>query len=136
MKIKPLEKSNNFGMGLKLFFLVGLIGTGFLIDKVFVRKMSDAPVVLGKTKGIKGSLQDKLVAEVQNSNLVKESVEGAGRLGGQILGDATEIIADVASSASSTVSTFIYENSIGKIVDQVSKLPKDQQEKIREQICK
>ena len=123
-------------MGLKLFFLISLVGTGFLLDKAFVRKIPEMPVVLGKTQEIKGSLQDKLIAKVQNSNLVNESVKGAEKISGQILGEASELVADVTSSASSTISTFIYENSIGKIVDQVSKLPQDQQEKIKEQICK
>ncbi|KKP86681.1 MAG: hypothetical protein UR89_C0016G0010 [Candidatus Roizmanbacteria bacterium GW2011_GWA2_35_8] len=136
MKIKPLEKNNNFKIGLKLFFLISLIGTGFLLDKVFVSKLPDTPKILGETQKIKGNLQDKLIAKVQNSNLVNESVKGAEKISGQILGEASELVADVTSSASSTISTFIYENSIGKIVDQVSKLPQDQQEKIKEQICK
>ena len=74
--------------------------------------------------------------QVQENNLVKDSINKVEEVGGVVLGEATNTVNKLASDAGSFVSSLIYDNSIGKVIDQVDKLPKDQQEKIREQICR
>jgi len=76
------------------------------------------------------------VRQVQENNLVKDSINKVEEVGGVVLGEATNTVNKLASDAGSFVSSLIYDNSIGKVIDQVDKLPKDQQEKIREQICR
>jgi len=125
MPIKPLEGKNNWSIFLKLMFLGGLVVSAVFIDKIFLKKTKEIPSVLGKTQEIKLQTQEKLIKKVQESDLINNSIKKAEEVGGTILGEAK-----------SFVSNIIYENSIGKIVEQVDKLPKDQQEKIREQICK
>ncbi|MEK7633827.1 MAG: hypothetical protein AAB437_03210 [Patescibacteria group bacterium] len=124
MLIKPLEIKTNQSALLKVFFLITLITAGILLDKVFFKKSKDIPSILGKTREIKLPTQEKLIKEVQDSDLVKDSIKKAEEIGGVVLGEARSFVSDV-----------IYDNSIGKIVEQMDKLPKDQQEKIREQIC-
>ena len=123
--IKPLEEKNYRPSMYKIFFLVTLIATGVLLDKIFLKKLKDTPSILGKTQEIKSQTQEEIVKKVQESNLVKDTIKKAEEGGGVVLGEAKSFVSNV-----------IYDNSIGKVIDQVDKLPKDQQEKIREQICK
>lgn len=106
-------------------FLVSLIVTGLLIDKLFVNKKKDLPQVLGKSQELK-----------QGSDIIAESLKTGEKIGGEVLGQSTSFISDIAAKASSTAGDIIYQNTIGKLVDQIDKLPKDQLERVREQICK
>ena len=127
MPIKPLESKNNWSVFLKLMLLGGLMMGAVVINKIFTKKNQDIPSVLGTAQEIK---------QINNSNLIKDSIKKAEEVGGVILGETTDTFNKLTSDAGSFVSKVVYENSIGKIVEQVDKLPKDQQEKIREQICK
>ena len=126
--IKPLEIKPNQTSLLKLVFLIALVATGVLMEKIFINKKKDVPSVLGKT-------QEKLIEKAPENNLVNNSIKKVEQSGGEVLGEVTRTVNKLASDAGSFVSTVIYENSIGKVVDQIDKLPKDQQEKIKEQIC-
>ncbi len=90
-----------------------------------MKKTKEIPSVLGKTQEIKLQTQEKLVKKVQESDLINNSIKKAEEVSGVILGEAKSFVSDI-----------IYNNSIGKVVEQIDKLPKDQQEKIKEQICK
>ena len=134
MVIKPLETKSNRPAMIKLFLIIGLVATAFLIDRVFLKKSQDIPSILGKSEEIVvGVGRDR--PELK-TDLINDSIKKAEALGGVVLGEATDTVNKLASEAGSIVSTVIYENSIGKVVDQIDKLPKDQQEKIKEQICK
>ncbi|MFA5770045.1 MAG: hypothetical protein WC894_00945 [Patescibacteria group bacterium] len=134
--IKPLEANNNRSVLLKVFFLVTLVASGILLDKIFFKKPQDIPSILGKNQKIELQAQKELVKQVQESHLVKDSIKKAEEFGGVVLGEATDAVNKLVSDSGSFVSEVIYNSSIGKVVDQIDKLPKDQQEKIREQICK
>jgi len=134
--IKSLENKANQPSILKIFFLVTLIATGVLLDKIFLKKSKDNSSILGKTQEIKLQTQEKIVKKVQESNLVKDSIKKIEEVGGVVLGKATDTVNKLASDAGSFISSVIYDDSIGKVIDQVDKLPKDQQEKIKAQICK
>ena len=132
MAIKPLEKKKNVGIILKIAFLVSLIVTGLLIDKVFANKKKDLSEVLGKSQELKQEAADR----VQNNDVIAQSLKAGEKMGGEILGQSTAFIADIAAKATSTAGDIIYQNSIGKLVEQIGNLPQDQQERIKEQICK
>lgn len=125
MPIKPLERKNNWSIFIKLVFLSGLVVSAVIIDKIFLKKTKEIPSVLGKTQEIELQTQEKLVKKVQENNFINDSIKKAEEVGGVVLGEAKSFVSDV-----------IYNNSIGKVVEQIDKLPKDQQEKIKEQICK
>jgi len=122
MTIKPLERKNNWPVYIKLMLLGGLVIGAVILDKFFI-KIEEIPGVLGKTREIKIKDQENLVKKVQET-------------GGAVLGEAAGTVDKLTSDAGTFISDIIYENSIGKIVEQVDKLPRDQQERIREQICK
>ena len=134
--IKPLEAKNNKSSIYRLLFLIALVATGVLLDKIFLKESRNIPSILGKTQEIQLQTQDKLIKQVQESNLVKDSINKAEEVGGVVLGEVSNALTKLTSDASALVSTVIYDNSIKKVVDQIDNLPKDQQEKIREQICK
>lgn len=136
MIIKPLETKPDRSALFKAVFLVTVITAGILLDKIFLKKSQDIPSILGKTQEIKLQTQEKIVKKVQESDLINDSVKKAEEVGGTILGEATNTLNELTSDAGSFVSDVIYNSSIGKVVEQIDKLPKDQQEKIREQICK
>lgn len=122
-------------------FLGGLVISAVVIDKVFLKKTKDIPSILGKTQEIKLQTQKKMVGvghdrPVQKSDFVNDSIKKAEEVGGVVLGEATDTLNKLTSDAGSFVSNIIYENSIGKIVEQIDKLPKDQQEKVKQEICK
>lgn len=127
--IKPLEKKSDLVFILKLIFLVSLITTGVLFDRFFMKKNQDIPEVLGKTKNEKK-------IENQAEDLIETSVKKVKNLGESVLGETTSFIQETTEKISSSVSDLIYENSFGKIVDQIDKLPQDQKQRIKEEICR
>jgi translation initiation factor IF-2 len=134
MVIKPIEKANR-GLMIKVIFLCFLILISAVFGFFIKKKSKDIPSVLGEIERSKGETEKKLVDKVQKSDLVAESVKKAEEVGGQILGETTNLIQDIANKAASMASDLIYQNSIGKLVDQIDKLPQNQQERVKEQIC-
>ena len=136
MIIKPLEKKSNQSALFRVLFLVTLIGTGILLDRIFIKQKAEIPSILGKSQVIKFPTQEKIVEQIQGSDLVKDSIKKVEDMGGVVLGEATDTLTKLTSDAGSLVSNVVYENTIGKVIEQIVKLPKDQQEKIKAQICK
>ena len=134
--IKPLETKPDRSALFKGVFLVTVITTGILLDKIFLKKSQDIPSILGKYQEIKLLDQKEIIKQIQGNSLVKDSIKKAEEIGGAVLGEATNTLTKMTSDAGALVSATIYNSSIGKVVDQIDKLPKDQQEKIREQICR
>lgn len=136
MIIKPLEKKSNQSALFRVLFLVTLIGTGILLDKIFTKQKAEIPRILGKSQEIKFPTQEKIVEQIQGSDLVKDSIKKVEDMGGVVLGETTDTLTKLTSDAGSLVSNVVYNNTIGKVVEQIVKLPQDQQVRIREQICK
>ena len=136
MIIKPLEKKSNQSALFRVLFLVTLIGTGILLDRIFIKQKAEIPSILGKSQVIKFPTQEKIVEQIQGSDLVKDSIKKVEDMGGVVLGETTDTLTKLTSDAGSLVSNVVYNNTIGKVVEQIVKLPKDQQDKIKEQICK
>jgi len=130
MRIKPLEKKSRSIVVLKFIFLISLMATGFLFDRFFVTKNNDIPSVLGKTEIL------NKIAKEPSKDIFQDSVKKTHGIGESILGETTNFIQDATDKISSSVSDLIYENTFSKIVDQVGSLPKDQQDRIKEQLCR
>ncbi len=64
---------------------------------------------------------------------IKESVN---KVGGVVLGKATEYVSDIASQSAEKVEDYVIEKTTGTVLNQIEKLPEKQQEKIREILCK
>jgi len=135
MKIKPLEK-NNQGLLIKVVFLFSLFLMAIIFNQLIKKKVKDIPTVLGEVKKLKGKTENEIVDKMQKSDLVADSVKKAEEVSGQVLGDTTNFIQDMANKAASMASDLIYQNTLGKLIDQINKLPQQEQEKVKEQICK
>jgi hypothetical protein len=133
MLIKPLEQKQKLSskiIFLKIGFLISLILTGVILEKIFLsRKPKLEEKILGETKKI----------EKPKIDFLNETINQAEKKGETVLGEATHFANDffqeTKEKIDSSVSQMIYENSLKKIVDQIDKLPKDQQEKIKKDIC-
>ncbi len=131
MTIKPLEKKAIKGLIPKLIFLLILLIGGLLINVFVSRRVQrvnaeqEKPSVLGTEKNA-----------INPARIINDTVKNMGNTSSQILGETTQIVSSTASKSADAVSKFIFDNTIGKIIDQVKILPKDQQEKIKQEICK
>lgn len=131
MKIKPLEKKENKLVKIKLVLLFSLIITG-LIFSFFLKKPTKEN--LPKKDNILGVENNP-----QAINLPKIE-EDVSQITKQILSETTNYInqttSNVASTAANSISSFIYDSAVKPIIDQIQRLPQDQQERVKEQICK
>jgi len=130
MPIKPLEKENNGGLIAKAVLLFFLIG-GAAVYSFFSPKLNKKPA-LAKT------MPGKDMVDIIN-NVVTETQNTAGT----VLGEATILANNIASQSAATtsnvadaVSDFIFDKTLAPIIQQIDKLPKIEQEKIKEELCK
>ena len=121
MAIKPIEKTNR-GLLIKAIFISFLILISAIFGFFIKKKSQDIPSVLGEVE--------------KKNDLIVDSVDKAKKIGGEVLGETASFVQDLTSKAASTASDLIYQNTIGKLINQIDKLPQDQQERVKEQICK
>jgi hypothetical protein len=129
MAIKSLEEKKNIkGLFPKLFFL-GLLLVGGILVNVFAKNISKNTVL---------ALQKKSVTQkiIQPKKLAFDFINNLQTASGQVMGAATQYTISTASKSATMVSDFIYQNTLGKIVEQVKVLPKDQRERIKKEICR
>lgn len=68
--------------------------------------------------------------------VLSKTTSWANQTKDEIVQATSDFIGQTASAAASTVSSLIYDTTIKPIVDKIEKLPPDQQEKVKEQVCK
>ncbi len=134
--IKPIEKeknNNQKAVVFKILFLLSLIITGVLLDRLFLVKKSALPStsqILGEENHI----------EKQKTSFINDTLNNAGKkienFGEQVLGETTKFVKNTQEKIASSVSEVIYKTSLEPIVNQFEKLPKDQKQKVKEEICK
>jgi hypothetical protein len=133
MKIKPLDKNDNKIIKIKLLLLLILIATGFLFPVFFKKPKEENQDILGKTT----SPVSKTKELEKQGNQIKDQILGeTTNFVNQITSNVTDTTINVASQAGNTISSLIYDAAVKPIIDQIQRLPKDQQEKVKEQICK
>ncbi len=125
MLIKPLEKSEKRIVSIKIIFLLLLIISSLLLYHFASRKKKSSNIlgIESETKKSKTGIQANPVNDLKF-------------LTTQVSKKAQETVQSLTSQSSAAVSNFIIDNTIGKVVDQVKKLPPSEQEKIKEQICR
>ncbi len=127
--IKPIDLSNKL-VSLKIFFIFFLILTGVLADRVFLNKVSFSPKkqnnkILGESKNLKKEID----------SFVETKINQAKDIGQSVLGETTKFLDETKEKVASSVSEIIYDNSFKKIIDQIEKLPQDQKERIKKDLC-
>ena len=124
MGLKPLEKRRSRNK-IKIIALVIIILFGLLISKLPRREEENN--VLGKSSF---NLEKEKKKITDNFSKKKEDVIG------QTLGLSTNFINDLGSRSTKIVADYIYDNGLKNLIKQINRLPKEQQEKIKESICK
>lgn len=129
MVIKPLE--NNNGFYVRFFLIATVIIIGLILSKKISPKKYQ-PEVLGRQTVIKKSKD----LEKEGINFINATTKKIGKTVNNVLGEATSTIIDTASKSAESISDFVFDNTIGNILKQFEKLPKAEQERIKERICK
>ncbi len=126
MAIKPLVKNDKF-LFLKIFLLGSFVAGALLIKKATRPKRE---ILRGKT------LKKKQLNIKENlASFIDQAGEKVGETVSNVLGETTSVIVNTATKSAQAVSEFILDSTVGNIIKQVDKLPKHEQEKIKEYIC-
>lgn len=133
-KIKPLDKNESKKMIAKVIFLALIIFLGFILSTFF---KPQKPVEPAKDKQILGEAADEEKAsEIKKTLNLAELEKKAKETKDFILGETTSLVEKSKTAVQEEVSSAVYQTTLKPIVDQINRLPADQQERIREQICK
>jgi len=133
MPIKQLEKENNQGLIAKAILLFFLIG-GAAVYSFFSPKLNKKPASVKASNFAKATLDKSAGKEMKG--IIDDVVKQTQDTTGIVLGEATKLANTIASQSAETVSDFIFDKTIAPIIQQIDKLPKQEQEKIKETICK
>jgi hypothetical protein len=135
--LRPLEKNKiNRFFYLKILFLLFLIGASLFGNYYFYNKIKEKPEVLSATKENKKN--NFSIDEVfnQGKKTVEDLKEKGEEMAGQVLGIVEDKAVLFASQSAKTVSDFVFDSTLRNILKQIEKLPKEQREKIKEEICR
>jgi hypothetical protein len=134
--LRPLEKNKtNKFFYLKMLFLLFLIGVSLYGNYYFYHKAKQKPEVLSATEeNKKNNLSIDSILN-QGKKTVEDLKQKGQEFGGQVLSVMEEKATQIASQSAKTVSDFVFDSTLGNILKQIEKLPKEQREKIKEEIC-
>lgn len=133
---KKRESNNANIIKLKIFFLLTLIAAGFLMTRIIKKPgqtlaqntaLSTAQFKIPTIDDIKG-IMDSI-----NLDTAKKKAE---EIKNQILGQSDEIIQQKASEAGVLATDFVFDKAVKPILEQINKLPPDQLQRLRGEVCK
>ncbi len=123
MAIKPLEESDDRGLGLKIGFLIALLVAGYIISKVMPKPK---PLnILGVSVTKKTPLPS---IQEETTKFIKETSNN-------LINDAIDTVSSFASQSATTVTDAVFTNTVVNVVKQIDKLAPKQQEEIKKAIC-
>jgi hypothetical protein len=128
--LRPLEKNKtNKFFYLKILSLLFLIGVSLYGNYYFYNKAKQKPEVLSATK--KNKKNDFSIDQVFNKGkkTVEDLKEKGEEMAGQVLGIVEDKAVQLASQSAKTVSDFVFDSTLGNILKQIEKLPKEQRER-------
>jgi hypothetical protein len=143
MKLKQIEEIAKKKVPIwQPTLLVTLLVLGYTVVPILAKKSAAPPKqeTLGTTLGIETLAP--LTNEVKNKaiNSTKPYIAQAQEQAGAVLGIAQNtvqtIVQNIASKSAETAQEFVFDNTIGKILQNIKTLPTDQQELIQKAICK
>lgn len=135
MSVKPLEKPDT-GLYIRVGLIVVLVVVGLLISFFRKNPQADTKKVLGVQKSV---LSDKEISfdNVYNrgQEIANDVIVQSENVLGDVLGEVTHYVSGVASQSADVVSNYVFDNTVGNLIKQIEKLPKDQQEDIKRNLC-
>lgn len=92
---------------------------------------------LDQKKPAKASISKASQKEVKGiANEIDKKVREGEKVAGDVLGTAGNFVVQQATKSAQIVTDLVVKNTVKGITDQVEKLPPQQQEEIRENLCK
>ncbi|MEI6533487.1 MAG: hypothetical protein WCO06_06665 [Candidatus Roizmanbacteria bacterium] len=155
MALKKIDTSPNYSLIVKVGVLGVLLTSAlgfatFLGKSEYFQKLSQKqkqsnivaqsqPSQIKSTGSVLSAKDSQdIIEEVQSSSqkLIDTSVQKADEVKQNVLESASQKAQDVASKSASFVTNLVLDNTIGKLLEQVKNLPKDQQDKLKQYVCK
>ena len=139
MKLKQIEEIATVKVPIwQPALLVCLLIAGyFVVPSILKEKESNVKSQPGSTLGIE-DIKKQINSGVDN--VVKPYSEKLKEEVGKVLGVAQESVQhtaqDVASQSAEKAKEFVFDNTLGKVLENINTLPSDQQELIKKAICK
>ena len=120
--------------------LVTLLLLGYFAVPIIAKKIplaSQTNVSLGSALGIE-TFNKHLTSDMESA--VKPMSDQLKKEAGTVLGVAQKAVQqtmqDIASKSASQAKEFVFDNTLGKILQNINTLPSDQQDLIKKAICK
>ena len=118
---------------------IAIIGVVVIVGLVFSELLILKPVKIANSHQSKGVPDtDHLIPDItkQTSGFLASAQRDASKIIGQVLGENTKNLSKIANKPVESVSDYVVEQAVTRILSQIKKLPKRQQEIIHQQLCK
>ncbi|MCX6730778.1 MAG: hypothetical protein NTZ55_02940 [Candidatus Roizmanbacteria bacterium] len=140
MKLKQIEEIATRQVPIwQPALLVSLLLAGYIVVPLISKKSStpQKTVSSGSTLGV-NTIKDQLNNGIHN--VVKPATDEIQKQAGVVLGIAQQTVQqtvqDVASKSAEQAKEFVFDNTFGKVLQNINTLPSDQQDLIKKAICK
>ena len=121
---------------LKIISLLFLIGASLYANYYFSNKIKEKPNISSTIKkNSKNNLSIDTMLD-QGKKTVNDLKQKGEEAVSQVLGVVEDRVVEFSSQSAKTVSDFIFDSTVGNFLKQIEKLPEEQREKIKEEICK
>ena len=136
MAVKQLEDPKSRYLP-KVIFILILVLSASVLFRFFQNKQINKDVLGGNTKLQKKVNQASLTdIKKQGEDIYNQISATAQKEAGVVLGTFTDILSDTASQSASTLKEYIFTNTVGNLLKQIDKLPSQEKEMIKKEICR
>jgi hypothetical protein len=137
MKLKEIEEIATRQVPIwQPALLVTLLLAGYIVVPLIAKKNPSTPQT-GSTLGVE-TIKDQFNNGVET--VVKPASEQLQKEAGVVLGVAQQTVQqavqDIASKSAEQAKEFVFDNTLGKVLQNINTLPADQQDLIKKAICK
>jgi len=136
MAVKQLDdpKANYFPK--VIFILLLIVSASFLFKFAQSRQFNQK--VLGEDTNLKKKEKTYSLVDIRKSgeDLYGQVSTSIQKETGIVLGTFTDLLSDVASKSADTVKEYVITNAVGNIMKQIDKLPGQEKEMIKKEICR
>lgn len=130
VKIKPLDKKETSKIKTKLILLIFLVFLGLIFSFFFKSKKLPIPSQKITKEDVLGEKN-----EINNKNNFDEIFAQVEKYRDDLKNQIKNQIREVEKLTSESISSFVYDTTLKPIINQIEKLPKDQQERVKKEIC-
>ena len=136
MVVKQLVDSKTGYLPKVIFILILILSASFIFE--ISQNKSINKSVLGKSIELKKKASDVSLKNIRNEGekIYNKISASAQKEVGLVLGAFTELLSDTASKSANTAKEYIFANTVGNLLKQIDKLPTQEKELIKKEVCK